>query len=139
MCWKRPQSLVKRPAGRPVPPIRSRLTHHLSSKVGVPAGHHFGIRCQKSKGPKLNDNGTVNQMDTRVSQLELKVLYDISQIIGQALNLDQTLEIILEILSEYLSMKRATITLKNGEEDTLSIRASHGLRPKEKRKRGISS
>jgi Nif-specific regulatory protein len=110
--------------------------HHLLSRAGVPAGQHVGTRRQKSKGLKLNDDGTVNQMDTKVSKLELKVLYDISQIIGQALNLDQTLEIILEILSEYLSMKRATITLKNGEENTLSIRASHGLRPKEK-KRGV--
>ena len=76
------------------------------------------------------------QMDTKVNQLELKVLYDISRIIGQALNLDQTLEFILEILSEYLAMKRATITLKSGEEEVLSIRASHGLRPKEK-KRGV--
>ncbi len=76
-------------------------------------------------------------MDTRVNQLELKVLYDISQIIGQALNLDQTLEIILEILSEYLAMKRATITLKSEEEEgILSIRASHGLRSREK-KRGV--
>ncbi|MGB6064675.1 MAG: sigma 54-interacting transcriptional regulator, partial [Desulfomonilaceae bacterium] len=75
-------------------------------------------------------------MDTKVNQLELKVLYDISQIIGQALNLDQTLEIILGILSEYLSMNRATITLKDQEEGILSIRASHGLRPKEK-KRGV--
>ncbi len=78
----------------------------------------------------------VNEMDTKVNQLELKVLYDISQIIGQALNLDQTLEIILGILSEYLSMNRATITLKDEEEGILSIRASHGLRPKEK-KRGV--
>ena len=78
----------------------------------------------------------VNEMYTKVNQLELKVLYDISQIIGQALNLDQTLEIILGILSEYLSMNRATITLKDQEEGILSIRASHGLRPKEK-KRGV--
>ncbi len=78
----------------------------------------------------------VNEMDTKVNQLELKVLYDISQIIGQALNLDQTLEIILGILSEYLSMNRATITLKDEEQGFLSIRASHGLRPKEK-KRGV--
>jgi Nif-specific regulatory protein len=78
----------------------------------------------------------VEHMDTRVNQLELKVLYDISRIIGQALNLDQTLEIVLEILSEYLAMKRATITLKNGERDVLAIRASHGLRPEEK-KRGV--
>ena len=78
----------------------------------------------------------MNQMNTRVNQLELKVLYDISRIIGQALNLDQTLEIILKILSEYLAMKRATITLKGEEEGVLSIRASHGLRPKEQ-KRGV--
>ncbi len=75
-------------------------------------------------------------MHTRVNQLELKVLYDTSRIIGQALDLDRTLETILEILSVYLSMKRATITLKTGKEGVLSIRASHGLLPKE-RKRGV--
>ncbi len=75
-------------------------------------------------------------MDSRVSQLELKVLFDISQIIGQALNLDQTLEVILGIVSEYLSMKRATVTLKSGEKGHLMIRASHGLTSEEKR-RGV--
>ncbi len=81
-------------------------------------------------------DSTVKNVDARVSQLELRVLYDISHIIGQALNLDHTLELILEILSEYLSMKRATITLRNGEKEILSIRASHGLTPDE-RKRGV--
>jgi Nif-specific regulatory protein len=76
------------------------------------------------------------KMDSRVSQLELKVLFDISQIIGQALNLDQTLEVILGIVSEYLSMKRATVTLRNGEKGQLVIRASHGLTSEEKR-RGV--
>ena len=75
-------------------------------------------------------------MDAKVNQLELVVFCKISQIIGQALNLDQTLQIILETLSEYLSMKRGTITLKHEEEDILSIRASHGLRV-EQEKRGI--
>jgi len=74
-------------------------------------------------------------MDPKASHLELKVLFDISHIIGQALNLNQTLEIILGILSEYLSMNRATITLINGEDDRLKIRASHGLSSQE-RKRG---
>ncbi len=78
----------------------------------------------------------VSEMDSRVSELELKVLYDISQIIGHALNLDQTLETILGILSEYLAMNRATVTLKNGERGHLLIRASHGLSPEEKR-RGV--
>lgn len=73
-------------------------------------------------------------MDAKVSALELKVLFDISHIIGRALNLDETLEVILEILSQYLAMKRATITLKHSEKDVLSIRASQGLRPEEKKK-----
>jgi Nif-specific regulatory protein len=75
-------------------------------------------------------------MDPKVNQLELKVLYNISQVVGQALHLDQTLDIILGILSEYLSMNRATITLRNGDKDKLVIRASHGLRPEEQ-KRGV--
>lgn len=75
-------------------------------------------------------------MDPRVNELELKVLFDISQVIGQALNLDQTLEIILSILSEYLSMKRATVTLRHEDSVHLAIRASHGLSAEEK-KRGV--
>ncbi len=75
-------------------------------------------------------------MDARINQLELKVLYDISRLIGRALNLDHTLEEILEILSDILCMNRATVTLKDEAGDTLSIKASHGLLPYEK-KRGV--
>lgn len=75
-------------------------------------------------------------METKICELELKVLYEISRIAGQALNLDQALEAILGILSESLAMKRATITLKGEEADHLIIRASHGLSPQEK-KRGV--
>jgi Nif-specific regulatory protein len=76
----------------------------------------------------------VNHMNRKVSELELKVLYDIGHIIEQALNLNQAVELILEILSDHLSMKRATITLRDPEKDFLSIRASHGLRTEEKEK-----
>lgn len=72
-------------------------------------------------------------MDPRASHLELKVLFDISHIIGQALNLNQTLEMILRILSEYLSTNRATITLVSGEDGRLKLRASHGLSPQERK------
>ncbi len=68
--------------------------------------------------------------------LELKVLYEISGIIGQILSLDHTLESILEILSKSLYMERATVTLKDNQTGLLKIRASHSLRPEEK-KRGI--
>ncbi len=76
-------------------------------------------------------------MDSRVSELELKVLSDIVKIIGNALNLDGTLEEILRIVSEYLSMKRATITHKPRDSDRLLIRASHGMTQQEK-SRGVS-
>jgi Nif-specific regulatory protein len=75
-------------------------------------------------------------MDPKANELELKVLFDISQIIGQALDLDRTLEVVLAILSEYLSMNRATITLMDKEVGHLRIRGSHGLSPREK-SRGV--
>lgn len=72
-------------------------------------------------------------MDTRVGRLELKVLYDINKMIGQALNLDQAMEIILGILSESLATKRAAIYLTNGDKKQLKLRATHGLRAEEKK------
>jgi Nif-specific regulatory protein len=75
-------------------------------------------------------------MEREVSQLELKVLYDICRIVGQILQLDQALNTILEILSRSLAMERATIVLKDLETGLLKIRASHGLR-QEERERGI--
>ena len=71
-----------------------------------------------------------------VSGLELKVLYEISQIIGQALDLDQTVGDILGILSRTMEMERATVTLLDEETGSLTIRASHGLSAEEK-KRGV--
>ncbi len=77
-----------------------------------------------------------NAMKATINQLELKVLYDISQIIGHALKLDETLERVLGILSKDLSMKRATVTLVRQDNEQLVIVASHGLRPEE-RDRGV--
>ncbi len=74
--------------------------------------------------------------NAQISHLKLKVLSNIAEIIGRALNLDQTLEQILEILSAELSMNRATITLKHGDTPELSILASHGL-SEEERLRGV--
>jgi transcriptional regulator with GAF, ATPase, and Fis domain len=75
-------------------------------------------------------------METPLPELKLKVLYEIGQIIGQALNLDQALEKVLKILGGYLSMKKATITLKDGKTGHLRISACHGLGEEEK-SRGI--
>jgi Nif-specific regulatory protein len=75
-------------------------------------------------------------MEKTICEIELKVLYEISQIIGQALYLPQALEMILAVLSETLAMKRATVTLRGMDTEQLSICASHGLSPDEKR-RGV--
>ena len=75
-------------------------------------------------------------METNLTEQELKVLYEISKIVGQALNLDQALEAVLAILSDALSMQRGTVTLKDPETGHLRICASHGLSPEE-RLRGV--
>lgn len=75
-------------------------------------------------------------MKARINQLELNALYKISQVIGQALNLDQTLEIILSVLSEDLTMKRGAVTIISSHTGKLVIRASHGLTHQE-RKKGV--
>jgi Nif-specific regulatory protein len=71
-------------------------------------------------------------MKANLTEQELKVLYEISKIVGQALNLDQALEAILAILSDSLAMQRGTVTLKDPETGHLRICASHGLSPEEK-------
>lgn len=75
-------------------------------------------------------------MKVTICEAELKVLYQISQIIGQILELEQALGDILKILSKSLAMERATITMIAPETGNLRIQASHGLRPREKN-RGI--
>jgi Nif-specific regulatory protein len=71
-----------------------------------------------------------------VTGLELQVLSSISGIIDKALSLDQALTEVLKILSETLSMKRATITLEDRGTGNLVIWASHGLSPEEQ-SRGV--
>ncbi|NMC49739.1 MAG: GAF domain-containing protein, partial [Desulfovibrio sp.] len=64
--------------------------------------------------------------------LQLSVLSAISGIIDKALDLEGALHDVMRILSETLSMKRATITLKDDTSDMLVISVSHGLSPEEK-------
>jgi Nif-specific regulatory protein len=75
-------------------------------------------------------------MEASLNELELKVLHEISKIIGQVLNLDQAMQAVLTILSDCLAMQRGVVTLKDQETGHLRICASHGLSPEEKQ-RGI--
>ena len=69
-------------------------------------------------------------------ELELRVLFEISRIIGETLDLNQSLERVLAIISQTLAMQRATVTLRDPHTGDLVIRASHGLTPTERR-RGV--
>jgi Nif-specific regulatory protein len=75
-------------------------------------------------------------MSSQITELELRVLFEISRIIGQALNLPQTLERVLAIISDTLAMKRATVSLRDPRSGDLAIFASHGL-TQEEMKRGV--
>lgn len=76
-------------------------------------------------------------MGARISELELKILYRISRIVGQVLHLDQALDRILKIFSESLAMERATVTLRDHASGLLKIHASHHGLLEEQKRRGI--
>ncbi len=65
--------------------------------------------------------------------LELRAIYEISQIVGSALYLDKALSRILHVLHTTLSMERATLVLLDEAGKILSIRASYGLTHKEEK------
>jgi len=75
-------------------------------------------------------------MTLLLGNLKLQVLSSICQIIDTALDLEIALGEVLRILSESLSMKRATITLADPDNERLAITASHGL-TSEERQRGV--
>ncbi|MEW6488520.1 MAG: sigma 54-interacting transcriptional regulator [Thermodesulfobacteriota bacterium] len=75
-------------------------------------------------------------MNRSLSDLKLKVLYDVTRLIGKALELDLALDRILTVLSRHVSLKRGTLTLADPKTGRLAIRASHGLSPEERR-RGV--
>ena len=74
--------------------------------------------------------------DYPTERLELQALYQISQLIGSALDIRKTLSEVLQILHETLRMERATLVLQEEGGEHLSIAASYGL-SKEEEKRGI--
>lgn len=78
----------------------------------------------------------MTDMSDFIRNIELKVLSAISQVIGKALALDEALQEVLGILSETLSMNRATVTLVDRETGQLAIIASYGMTAEEK-KRGV--
>ncbi|ADH87118.1 sigma-54-dependent Fis family transcriptional regulator [Desulfurivibrio alkaliphilus] len=65
------------------------------------------------------------------THLELQALYQISQLIGSALDIKKTLDETLRVLHETLRMERATLVLEEEPGGRLAIVASYGLSPDE--------
>jgi Nif-specific regulatory protein len=64
-----------------------------------------------------------------LKELQIEIIYEIGQILGQAQNLDQALEFILGALSQSQSLKYASVTLKDPATGQLHCRASRDLLP----------
>jgi Nif-specific regulatory protein len=62
-----------------------------------------------------------------IATLELRAVYEISQLVGSALYIDKALSQILYVLHSTLSMERAALVLMDETGKILSIRASYGL------------
>ncbi len=70
-------------------------------------------------------------MDPNFYPFKLKAFAAISRVLDQVLDLDIALRDLLRILSENLSMRRATVTLADSETCRRCIHISHGLTPEE--------
>ncbi|MDZ7642042.1 MAG: nif-specific transcriptional activator NifA [Desulfurivibrio sp.] len=66
-------------------------------------------------------------MQSNTVHMELQALYQISQLIGSALDISKTLNETLWVLHETLRMERATLVLEERDSGRLSIVASYGL------------
>ncbi len=75
-------------------------------------------------------------MVENILDLQLSVLSSISGVMDKALDLEDALQDILRVLSETLTMNRATLTLVDEKTGKLVISVSHGLSDEEK-SRGV--
>jgi len=71
-------------------------------------------------------------MNKHSKTIELTALYEISKLLGSSLNLRQNLRGVMRVLSEYLDMKRGTVSLRQNNE--VSIVAAHGMSEEEVRR-----
>ncbi len=94
--------------------------------------HIIESKFPNLKSPKSHEI----QCGSRINHLELKVLHKVSQLAGQALNLNEALENILGILAAELPMKRGAIAMIDSDTGQLVIRASIGLTTREMRTGG---
>ena len=65
---------------------------------------------------------------------ELRLLYDISRILDQSLDLREVVSPVLEQLASSMDMNYGTLTLLNRKTGDILIEAAHGLSPQQARR-----
>lgn len=65
---------------------------------------------------------------------EVTLLYHVSRVLDQSLDMRDVVTPVLEALSEYMDMKYATLTLLNRKTGDILIEAAHGLSPQQARR-----
>lgn len=68
-------------------------------------------------------------MNTKLEK-EVRLLNDISKAFAEALDLEETLKLILKSLDTHLKLQRGTITLLDPQSETINIKVAHGLSKK---------
>ncbi len=77
-------------------------------------------------------DGTPSSSATASRQVaELSLLYDISRLLDQSLDLRDVVNPVLEAISDQLDMRHATLTLFNRQTGDILIEAAHGLSPQQ--------
>jgi Nif-specific regulatory protein len=89
-----------------------------------------------SKSTQIIAHSSKTAQNQSLQALELQALYEISMLIGKAVDLEVTLYEILKTLHDTLQMERATLVLFDKTSEKLKIKASYGL-TKEEEARGV--
>ncbi|MBU0678685.1 MAG: sigma 54-interacting transcriptional regulator [Verrucomicrobia bacterium] len=64
---------------------------------------------------------------------ELKLLYEVSRLLDESLDMRDVVSPVLEALAEHMNMQYATLALFNRQTNDILIEAAHGLSPKQQR------
>jgi Nif-specific regulatory protein len=79
-------------------------------------------------------NSTYQDTEYRGKLEELSLLFEISQILDQSLDLKQVIQPVLTAVTDHLGMLRGTITLLNRNTREILIEAAYGLSPSERQR-----
>jgi Nif-specific regulatory protein len=95
------------------------------------------MTAENTTGDHKTDPQVINEKITRNSDRKIKeltLLFEISQILDQSLDIKQVMQPVLKVIAESLGMLRGTITLLNRQKGEILIEAAYGLSTSQQKK-----